>query len=129
MLQRGENVRFHTLKGEWKFGTVTNKIQNVSRSYNVKASDGKVYRRNRRQIFNTKEKHGEIPRTVPDINIEHKPADMVPIVTNVKPPSVVDKDTPVSNQCDQSQGYAESPKVYATVVTRSVSRPPQRLDL
>jgi uncharacterized protein YxjI len=54
-LQRGDAVRFKTLRGQWKYGTVQKKLSDVPRSYNIQTPDGKTFRRNRRHVFQTRE--------------------------------------------------------------------------
>ncbi|XP_064621114.1 uncharacterized protein K02A2.6-like [Lineus longissimus] len=118
----GDAVRFRTLRGQWKYGTVQDKLPDVPRSYNIQTPEGKSFRRNRRHMFQTRENNIPNEGTRPRVmytsgDPPHAPANDHTDV-NVAPQAAVAEPIPTINN---TPGY----------VTRSgrTSKPPDKLDL
>ena len=62
-LHTGDKIRFRTLQGEWKPGTVHKNNIDTPRSYEIHDTRGKIFNRNRMHILPTKE---QFTSTIPE---------------------------------------------------------------
>ena len=119
ILHKGNSVRFKSPQGLWKLGVISDNKPSTPRSYNVISEQGHAYRRNRHDIFPTKENVC--------INTKPKPRDITVATTPVQPTAPVQPgaQTPTVRQTPPPQ---ERTPVKPGVVTRSgrVVKPPQK---
>nr|XP_006815368.1 PREDICTED: uncharacterized protein K02A2.6-like [Saccoglossus kowalevskii] len=138
--QPGHNVRLRTLKGEWKYGTIQNKCQNVPRSYIIETPEGKLFRRNRRHAFETREATPTTPRDQNmriDINSsDNHMSDLSKPYIHVENSFSTNKndnlhDTKQPDNYDNSELKPTANTTETKVFTRSgrLSKPPRKLDL
>lgn len=115
ILKPGDKVRMIKNKKEWEFGTVVS-AKKEPRSYNIRTSNGDVFRRNSRQLHLTKAKIKEKPKTI-----------------TIAEPNQETEDERESRDVIESQDgpNTSSRREAEAKTTRSgrIVRPPDRLDL
>lgn len=113
-LEKGDVVRIQQ-RGLWKPAIVENSAQ-TPRSYNVRTSDGSVYRRNRRYIMKTSEKPFVPQNNFPDMN---KPT----ISGNDHSTTEVVKDIQPNNSTVKPESVTQDREIRTTTSGRVVKRP------
>ena len=127
-LQSGQAVRFRAPGGDaWRLGVISDKAPDSPRRYNVRAENGRKFRRNRRHIFPTRE-------SVKDLTLGHG-ANLPNLDTTTQSAAGAGRPLTQDHEREVSAGASTEPPrsadVEAPVTTRSgrTVKPVQRMDL